>query len=101
MCKVASAWQDVIRQVEQGSSKVLQAVDWPQSSPEDKNDQGDQRRDAEIPAENDSTREVRMSRLRCAGTLSLDMHLWIACMPCHKTKQGLSVPKQWLAQAAL
>ena len=40
--------QDIVRQVEQGGAKVLQAVDWPQSSPDNGKDQvsEDQSRDS-------------------------------------------------------
>ena len=46
-------WQDIIRQVEQGSSRVLQAVDWPQSSPDGQKDQDGQDKEAETPPEDD------------------------------------------------
>ena len=49
-----------MRQVEQGSAKVLQAVDWPQSGPDNGKDQvsEDQRQDSGESAEHESTRQV-------------------------------------------
>lgn len=49
-----------MRQVEQGSAKVLQAVDWPQSGPDNGKDQvsEDQRQDSGDSAEHESTRQV-------------------------------------------
>jgi len=58
-------WQDFVRQVEQGSSKVLEAVDWPQSSPNGQKDQEADSRD-ESPAEDDATGEVWRLSLPCA-----------------------------------
>ena len=58
-------WQDIVRQVEQGSSKVLEAVDWPQSSPDGQKDQEAQSRE-ESPVEDDATGEVWMLTLPCA-----------------------------------
>ena len=51
-------WQDIVRQVEQGGSRVLQAVDWPQSSPEGDKDHDSQSNAAETPPEDGSAREV-------------------------------------------
>ena len=56
----ACMWQDIIRQVEQGSSRVLQAVDWPQSSPDGHCDQDGQNDEAETSPDDDSTGEVCM-----------------------------------------
>lgn len=50
--------QDIVRQVQQGSAKVLQAVDWPQSSPEGQKDQDDHSGDDESPAETGTPTEV-------------------------------------------
>ena len=49
-----------MRQVEQGSAKVLQAVDWPQSGPDNGKDQvlEDQRQDSGESAEHEATRQV-------------------------------------------
>lgn len=54
--------QDIVWQVEQGSSKVLQAVDWPQSSPDGQKNRGGQET-PETPPEYGSGREVCMPGL--------------------------------------
>ena len=59
--EAACLLQDIVRQVEQGSAKVLQAVDWPQSSPDNGKDQvsEDQRRDSGDYAEPDLAGQVQ------------------------------------------
>ena len=55
--------QDIVQQVEQGSAKVLQAVDWPQSGPDNGKDQVPeaQSRDSGGSAELASTGQVTTS----------------------------------------
>ena len=56
----ACSLQDIVRQVEQGSAKVLQAVDWPQMGPDSGKDQvpEDQSRDSKHSGEPDLTGQV-------------------------------------------
>lgn len=73
--------------MEQGSSRVLQAVDWPQSSPEGEKNQDSQDIAAETPRETGSAREVCISACNKAklqlGQAQYRMHL-----PCHERDQG-------------
>ena len=66
----ACSLQDIVRQVEQGSAKVLQAVDWPQSGPDNGKGQvlEDQRRDSGDSTEPEATGQV-------TGTCSLSGEL--------------------------
>ena len=58
--KPACLLQDIARQVEQGSAKVLQAVDWPQSGLDSGKDlvPEDQSRDSRDSAEHEPTGQV-------------------------------------------
>jgi hypothetical protein len=52
------ALQDIVRQLEQGSAKVLQAVDWPQSSSDGHKEQEGQGEEHEASTEPNAQGEV-------------------------------------------